>query len=58
MAAVIHFTAQIRVLKRHVDCKGVFCMNDRDFPIEGNDIALMIFVLVGGWLLFFQSGLF
>jgi hypothetical protein len=33
-------------------------MNDRDFPIEGNDIALMIFVLVGGWLLFFQSGLF
>jgi hypothetical protein len=33
-------------------------MQNDNYQIEGADIGLFIFVVVGGWLLLFQSGLF
>jgi len=33
-------------------------MERRDQQFEMNDLGLMIFVIVAGWLLLFQSGLF
>jgi len=33
-------------------------MNDRENYFESRDIGLLLFVVVAGWLLLFQSGLF
>jgi len=33
-------------------------MRNQENEFEANDIGLLIFILVAGWLLLFQSGLF
>jgi hypothetical protein len=33
-------------------------MNDRENYFESRDLGLILFVVVAGWLLLFQSGLF
>jgi hypothetical protein len=33
-------------------------MERREFQFEINDLGLVIFTIVAGWLLIFQSGLF
>ena len=33
-------------------------MNDQQVKFTANDLGLAIFVIVAGWLLLFQSGLF
>lgn len=33
-------------------------MRDREYKLETTDLGLLIFVVVAGWLLVFQSGLF
>lgn len=33
-------------------------MRDQDYRIETTDLGLMVFVIVAGWFLLFQSGLF
>jgi hypothetical protein len=33
-------------------------MQDDNYDIEGADVVLFILVVVAGWLLLFQSGLF
>lgn len=32
-------------------------MQNREGELRANDLALMLFILVAGWLLLFQSGL-
>ena len=33
-------------------------MENGNYRLEGADLGLMVFVIVAGWLLLFQSGLF
>jgi hypothetical protein len=33
-------------------------MNNKDNYLESKDLGLILFVIVAGWLLLFQSGLF
>jgi hypothetical protein len=33
-------------------------MRNRENQLQTDDIALLVFVLIAGWLLLFQSGLF
>lgn len=36
----------------------VFKMRNKENYFDTNDLGLVVFVLVAGWLLIFQSGLF
>jgi hypothetical protein len=50
-------------ISRHNKQKGNFYkrrkkMRNQENQLEANDIGLLMFVLVAGWLLLFQSGLF
>ena len=38
--------------------RGFYYMDKRENYFESRDIGLLIFVIVAGWLLLFQSGLF
>jgi hypothetical protein len=43
---------------RNAPCEGEKMMERRERQFETNDLGLMIFAIVAGWLLLFQSVLF
>jgi hypothetical protein len=47
-----------RVLMKERSLPGENVMENRETQFTTNDLGLLVFVLVAGWLLLFQSGLF
>lgn len=53
------FVYKSRVYKRkEIFIKRRFKMQAQENQIQTSDLGLLIFVIVAGWLLLFQSGLF